>query len=42
MPRLVFLIDEDADGPALMFRDLEHGGRQEAFCTGLRCVAALR
>ena len=31
MPRLVFLIDEDADGPARMFRDLDHGARQEAF-----------
>jgi Tetratricopeptide repeat/Domain of unknown function (DUF4062) len=31
MPRLVFVIDEDADGPARMFRDLDYGRRQEAF-----------
>jgi tetratricopeptide (TPR) repeat protein len=30
-PRLVFLVDEDAEGPARMFRDLRHGARQEAF-----------
>jgi len=41
MPRLVFLIDEDADGPARMFRDLEHGARQEAFRTRLRDEADL-
>jgi hypothetical protein len=31
MPRLVFVIGEDADGPAPMFRDLDSGARQEAF-----------
>jgi anti-anti-sigma factor len=36
LPRLVFLIDEDARGPSRMFRDLEHGSRQEAFRTRLR------
>lgn len=36
IPRLVFLIDEDADGPARMFRDIEHGHRQEAFRARLR------
>jgi hypothetical protein len=41
MPRLVFLIDEDADGPARMFRDLEHGARQEAFRTRLAEEAGL-
>ena len=31
MPRLVFLLGEDAEGPAAMFRDREYGARQEAF-----------
>jgi hypothetical protein len=35
MPRLVFLRGEDAEGPAELFRDIEHGGRQEAFRTSL-------
>jgi hypothetical protein len=35
MPRLVFLLGEDAQGPAELFRDIEHGGRQEAFRTAL-------
>ena len=41
MPRLVFLIDEDADGPARMFRDLEYGHRQEAFRARLTGEAGL-
>jgi NB-ARC domain/Domain of unknown function (DUF4062) len=35
MPRLVFLLGEDAQGPAGLFQDLEHGGRQEVFGTSL-------
>src|SRR5215218_5339539 len=31
IPRLVFLLDEDTDGPAVMFRDPQFGARQEAF-----------
>jgi hypothetical protein len=31
MPRLVFLLGEDAQGAAELFRDIEHGARQEAF-----------
>jgi energy-coupling factor transporter ATP-binding protein EcfA2 len=31
LPRLVFVLGEDTDGPAAMFRDMEYGARQEAF-----------
>ena len=31
LPRLVFLLSEDAAGPAGLFRDSRHGGRQDAF-----------
>ncbi len=35
LPRLVFLLSEDAQGPAELFRDIEHGGRQEEFRASL-------
>ena len=41
MPRLVFLVDEDADGPARLFRDVEYGARQEAFRAQLTEEAGL-
>lgn len=31
IPRLVFLLSERAEGPAALFRDPEHGGRQDIF-----------
>src|SRR4051795_4274786 len=31
MPRLVFLLGEDTEGPAAMFADFEYGARQQAF-----------
>ena len=31
----MFLLGEDAQGPAELFRDIEHGGRQEAFRNSL-------
>jgi len=35
LPRLVFLLGEDTQGPAELFRDIEHGARQETFRTAL-------
>jgi hypothetical protein len=35
LPRLVFLLGEDAQGPAELFRGIEHGARQETFRTSL-------
>ena len=31
IPTLVFVLAEDAQGPAVMFRDIEYGARQDAF-----------
>ncbi|HKR49269.1 MAG TPA: DUF4062 domain-containing protein [Pseudonocardiaceae bacterium] len=31
MPRLVFLLGEDAQAPADLFQDIKHGARQEVF-----------
>ena len=35
LPRLVFLLGGDMQGPAELFRDVEHGGRQEEFRVSL-------
>jgi len=31
IPRLVFLLDEETDGPAALFNDPQYGARQQAF-----------
>jgi hypothetical protein len=36
LPRLVFLLSDDASGPAGLFRDLQYGARQEGFRQRLR------
>lgn len=36
MPRLVFLLGEDAEGPPALFRDVEYGIRQDAFRVRVR------
>jgi hypothetical protein len=38
MPRLVFMLGEDAEGPAELFRDIERGTRQESFRNSLRAI----
>ena len=35
VPRLVFLLGEEAEGPAALFTDPEYGARQHAFRAGL-------
>jgi hypothetical protein len=43
MPRLVFLLSENAIGPGWLFRDLQYGARQEEFRQRLRdCGVTLR
>jgi hypothetical protein len=36
IPRLVFLLSEKVEGPAGLFRDPEHGARQDGFAVGSR------
>ena len=35
IPQLVFLLGEDSEGPAELFRDIKHGARQQEFRTAL-------
>ncbi|MFJ6676564.1 FxSxx-COOH system tetratricopeptide repeat protein [Actinosynnema sp. NPDC091369] len=41
IPRLVFLLDQDAEGPARLFLDREHGPRQDRFRARLAEVGTI-
>ncbi|MFE9746826.1 FxSxx-COOH system tetratricopeptide repeat protein [Saccharothrix saharensis] len=41
IPRLVFLLDQDAEGPAGLFLDREHGSRQDRFRARLADVGTI-